>query len=235
MSKVLTDSLTNEEQATLADLNNEKLGFFNRLFSKCFSIDTVNSIMNTYNAIIKRKEVETSIQKQNCDNNISELLKQIADLKNSYVKTITDLEKDLKKCNKSLTTAMGDVVSIRKEKHELSSEYNNAMKSLRSKHADTLRKVYADHAAEIIKLDKKYTNLESKLNLKTKDVTVKKKSKKTGVPKLTCDQIKNARTKIANGVNTIGDIASEYGVSNSTLSRAINGITYKKCLDNKEL
>ena len=58
-------------------------------------------------------------------------------------------------------------------------------------------------------------------------------NKKTTViaKKLDCDKIKAARRLIRDGKSTIEKMAKKYGCAESTLMRALDGKTYRKCLD----
>lgn len=74
---------------------------------------------------------------------------------------------------------------------------------------------------EINKLSNELPNISDKLN--------KKPVHKTGKKSLSCKDVKTAKKKHASGAK-IKDLAKKLDVSPSTLSRAINGITYKKCI-----
>jgi len=57
---------------------------------------------------------------------------------------------------------------------------------------------------------------------------VSEKRKTTNIKKLTCEQIESARIMVKSG-NTISNVCKKFGVSASTLSRAISCKSYKKC------
>lgn len=236
MENVLSKLLKDDEKSLLLDLCKEKVGFFKRLFSKCFSEDTVRRIHKSYNSIMSARLVEYNIHKKNTDSNIAELLNVIEELKKSHEKTITILKKDIQERNKNVTDTMGDIVKLRKEKQDISKELNNAIKTLQKKHASIVNKINTKHADEILELDKKYKNLKDKISMKNKDVKVSKskktknnKPKKTGVRKLTCDEIKKARELYNTKEMSIDDLSKKYELSKSSISRAISGKTYKEC------
>jgi chromosome segregation ATPase len=68
-------------------------------------------------------------------------------------------------------------------------------------------------------------------NKKSKAPAKKSEKKdKSNQKKLDCPKIKSARARIAKG-EILADIAVEYNVDSSTLKRALDGVTYKDCVE----
>jgi len=174
---------------------------------------------------------------------------------------IEKLTNKLDKCHTEITMANDEYVVIKNQYSELDTVLKEKIKLLNEK--DKVIKDYSNSINKLknelmvlkeelnrSKSENKAINIENaglinklkacniKLAQSLKEIAEKaqalkdKKTKKQYELKLSCKEINNARKEHANG-KTIKDLAKELNVSSSTLSRAINCITYKKCCTTK--
>lgn len=143
---------------------------------------------------------------------------------------VEDGYRTIRELNDSITSQemkTGNIKSELEKAVELAEEYRKVNLDINEK-LSTITTESIELNRTIVTLREKNSKLDDNL-VNLTDKLKKQPARKAGKKSLSCKDAKEIRASHSTGAK-VKDLAKEFGVSKTTLSRIIKGITYKKCL-----